>query len=78
MKQIRSYADKSGLKPSFCYYKQWGAKKQIGQGHMQAYPLRFSKSGKAEIEKAYTTHYVDSVRAADLKEGQWQKSIQDL
>lgn len=27
MKQIRSYADKNGLKPPFCYYKQWGVKK---------------------------------------------------
>ena len=27
MKQIRSYAKKSNLKPSFCYYKRWGVKK---------------------------------------------------
>ena len=27
MKQIRSYAKKAGLKPSFCYYKRWGVKK---------------------------------------------------
>lgn len=30
MKQIQSYADKNGLKPSFCYYKQWGVKKRSG------------------------------------------------
>lgn len=70
MKQIRSYADKNGLKPSFCYYKQWGVKKENGQGHRQVYPLRFCKSGKSEIEKAYATHYVDSARIAALKEGQ--------
>lgn len=73
MKQIRSYADKNGLKPSFCYYKQWGAKKKNGQGHKQVYPLRFSKSDKVKIEKAYATHYVDSARIAALKEGQEQK-----
>lgn len=27
MHQIRSYALHSGLKPSSCYYKQWGVKK---------------------------------------------------
>ena len=26
MSQIRKYAEKSKLKPSFCYYKQWGTK----------------------------------------------------
>lgn len=73
MKQIRCYADKSGLNPSFCYYKRWGTKKRNGQGHKPAYPLRFSKSGKAEIEKAYATHYVDSTHIAILKEDQEQK-----
>ena len=78
MKQIRSYADKNGLRPSFCYYKQWGVRKKSGQGHKQVYPLRFSKSGKVEIEKAYATHYVDSIRIAALKERQEQKQIGDL
>lgn len=73
MKQIRCYADQAGLKPSFCYYKKWGTKKKTGQGHKPVYPLRFSKSGKAEIEKAYATHYVDSTRIAALKEEQEQK-----
>lgn len=44
MRQMRVYAEKSGLKPSFCYYKQWGVKKN-GQGHKPVIPLRFSKSG---------------------------------
>lgn len=78
MKQIRCYADKTGLKPSFCYYKRWGTKKRNGQGHKPVYPLRFSKSGKAEIEKAYATHYVDSIRIAALKERQEKKQIGDL
>ena len=28
MHQMRVYAQKTGLKPSFCYYKQWGVKKK--------------------------------------------------
>ena len=78
MKQIRCYADKTGLKPSFCYYKRWGTKKRNGQGHKSVYPLWFSKSGKAEIEKAYATHYVDSIRIAALKERHEKKQIGDL
>ena len=65
MKQIRSYAKKSDLKPSFCYYKRWGVKKK--HGHKPVIPLRFSKSGNPEIEKAYATHYVDLVRVEKLR-----------
>lgn len=65
MGQIRRYAQKTGLKPSFCYYKRWGVKKR--HGHKQVIPLRFSKSGKPEIERAYATHYVDSKRIEQLK-----------
>ena len=67
MKQIRTYAKEAGLKPSFCYYKQWGTKKKTGQGHRPVVQLRFSKSGNPEIEKSYATHYVDPVRTAQLK-----------
>lgn len=66
MKQIRSYAKKAGLKASFCYYKRWGVKKK--HGRKAVIPLRFSKSGTPEIEKAYATHYVDVVRTGQLKE----------
>ena len=65
MKQIRSYAKKTNLRPSFCCYKRWGVKKK--QGHKAVIPLRFSKSGNLEIEKAYATHYVDLGRAEQLK-----------
>lgn len=68
MKQIRDYARKNGLKPSFCCYKRWGVKKPTGQGHKPVIPLRFSKSGNPEIERQYATHYVDSQRIAALKE----------
>lgn len=69
MHQMRDYAQKTGLKPSFCYYKRWGAKKENGQGHKPVVPLRFSKSGNAEIEKSYATHFVDLKRTAQLKAG---------
>ncbi|WP_418751429.1 hypothetical protein [Frisingicoccus sp.] len=67
MKQIRCYANKTGLKPSFCYYKRWGTKKRNGQGLGPAYPLRFSESGKAEIEKVYVTHFLAPKRIEEIK-----------
>ncbi len=67
MHQMRAYAKKAELKPSFCYYKQWGVKKKNGQGHKPVVPLRFSKSGSPEIEKSYATHFVDLKRTAQLK-----------
>ena len=73
MKQIRSYAKKSKLKPSFCYYKRWGVKKK--HGHKPVIPLRFSKSGNPEIEKAYATHYVDLGRAEQLKKEKMEKAV---
>lgn len=73
MKQIRSYAQRSNLKPSFCYYKRWGVKKK--HGHKPVIPLRFSKSGNPEIEKAYATHYVDLGRAEQLKKEKMEKAV---
>lgn len=67
MHQMRLYAQKQHLKPSFCYYKQWGVQKKNGQGHKPVIQLRFSKSGKSEIEREYATHYVDAERTAQLK-----------
>jgi len=67
MHQMRVYAKKTGLKPSFCYYKRWGVKKKGGQGHKPVIPLRFSKSGDPEIERRYATHFVDSKRVSQLK-----------
>lgn len=66
MHQMRVYAQKSGLKPSFCYYKQWGVKKKTGQGHKPVIPLRFSKSRAPEIERWYATHFVDIKQTALL------------
>ncbi len=64
--QIRSYANKSGYKPSFTYYKRWGMKKK--HGVRQTVPLRFSKSGAPEIERAYATHYIDEAQIVKIKE----------
>lgn len=65
--QMRVYAQKAGLKPSFCYYKQWGTKKNDGQGRKPVILLRFSKSGDPEVEKWYATHFVDTKRVAEIK-----------
>ena len=67
MHQMRVYAKKAGLKPSFCCYKQWGVKKKGGQGRKPVIQLRFSKSGQPEIERWYATHFVDTKRVSQLK-----------
>ena len=73
MSQIRKYAEKSNLKPSFCYYKQWGTKVRSAnvpksrKGRKPVIPLRFSKSGKEDIERAYATHFVDVKRTEQIK-----------
>ena len=65
--EMRVYAKKADLKPSFCFYKQWATKKKGSQGKRPAILLRFSKSGRGEIERQYATHFVDSSRAAQQK-----------
>jgi len=49
--EIRVFARKNDLKPSWTYYKRWGCKGKKIQ-------LRFSKSGEEQIERLYATHYV--------------------
>lgn len=51
MKEIKTYAVKNHLKPSWTVYNQWGVK---GRKIL----LRFSKSSDSMIEKAYATHYI--------------------
>ncbi|MCK9524368.1 MAG: hypothetical protein M0R49_00350 [Limnochordia bacterium] len=63
MRQMRVYAQQNGLKPSFCFYKQWGTSNK----GRPAKSLRFSKSGSPDIEKWYATHFVDPKRIAELK-----------
>ena len=52
LKEMRRYADRNGLKPSFTCYKQWGRK------NTPTIKLRFSKTGNEYMEKLYATHYV--------------------
>jgi len=78
MRQMMVYARKSGLKPSFCYYKRWAVKKKNGQGHKPVLPLRFSKSGNPEIERWYATHFVDVKKAAMLKEAAQAKTEETI
>ena len=66
LREMYACAKAQNLKPSFCYYKRWGVKKK-GQGRRTVLPLRFSRSGDAEIERRYATHYVDEKRIAQLK-----------
>ena len=68
MREIRAYAQKSGLKPSVTIYKQWAVKKKSGQGHKPVIRLRFGKSGDPDIERWYSTHFVDAKKIAELKE----------
>ena len=58
--EMRVYAKKGNLKPSFCVYKRWAVKKKNGQGKKPVIKLRFSKSGSEDIEKWYATHFVDN------------------
>lgn len=51
MKELRAFARQNNLRPSWTSYNQWGVK-----GRKR--PLRFSKSGNPNIEKAYATHYI--------------------
>lgn len=49
-------------------YKQWAVKKKSGQGHKPVIRLRFSKSGDPDIERWYSTHFIDAKKIAELKE----------
>jgi len=60
MHEIRVYANKNGLKPSWTCYHQWGKNNDI--------KLRFSKTGDEKIERHYTTYFVDTKRIAELKQ----------
>ena len=61
--EMRVYAKKGNLKPSFCVYKKWAVKKKNGQGKKPVIKLRFSKSGSEDI-----THFVDTKKIEKIKE----------
>ena len=57
IKEIRAYANKHNLKPSWTFYRKWGKKTKVGgQGKGIAVKLRFPKSGDENIERQYATH----------------------
>ena len=55
LEEMKRYAGKNDLKPSFTFYKQWGRKNK------STVQLRFSKTGNEYIEKLYATHYVKTI-----------------
>ena len=63
--EIRDYARKHDLKPSWTFYNKWGKKKKDSTG--KSIKLRFSKSGDENIEKQYATHYVGQHKIAEAK-----------
>jgi len=58
-REIRVYARKHDLKPSWTAYNRWGKGSRTR--------LRFSKSGDENIEKLYATHYVSRVKVEEAK-----------
>ena len=60
LREMRAYANASGLKPSQTFYRQWGRKGK-------AVALRFSKTGEENIERSYATHYISPARIAERK-----------
>jgi len=64
--EIRAYARKHNLKPSWTFYKRWGDNKKGAK--VKATKLRFSKSGDENIEKQYATHYISQQKSAVAKE----------
>ena len=62
MKQVRAYASKNNLKPSWTFYRQFGRKDK-----KPAIKLRFTRSGNEDIERAYATHYISPIRVDEIK-----------
>jgi hypothetical protein len=64
MREIRLYAKKANLKPSWTDYRKWGTKNSQAQKPR----LQFSKSGNEQIERQYATHYVNQHIVKQAKE----------
>ena len=61
MKEVRAYARSHDLQPRMTVYTN----------------LRFSVSGAIDIEKNYSTHYIDKERIRQLKEDKNNKTVSD-
>jgi hypothetical protein len=64
-REIRAYAQKHGLKPSWTDYRKWGK----GENRR----LRFSKSGDEQVERLYATHYVGQSKIGEAAERKVKK-----
>lgn len=64
MHAIRHYAYEHHLKPSYTVYKKYGKGNQ---------KLLFSRYGRADVERNYATHYLDSERIQALKEEKYHE-----
>ena len=52
LQEMKRYATRNDLKPSFTFYKQWGRKNK------STIKLKFTKTGNEYMENLYATHYV--------------------
>ena len=59
MREMRAFAKKNDLKPSWTYYHGWAKHKSA--------KLRFSKSGNEDIERSYATHFISHKTLDALK-----------
>ncbi|MDR0301742.1 MAG: hypothetical protein LBI04_05440 [Treponema sp.] len=67
--EIRVFAQKNNLKPSWTDYRKWGKGTNTR--------LRFSKSGNEQIERLYATHYVSGRKVDEAKERRAAKKNTD-
>jgi len=58
--EIRVYAQRYNLKPSWTDYRQWGKGRHAR--------LRFSRSGDKRVEELYATHYVSQAKVEEAKQ----------
>ena len=62
--EIRAYARKHDLKPSWTDYRRWKSKPGKDAPNIR---LRFSKSGDEDIERQYATHYVGENKISEAR-----------
>ena len=65
--EIRAFAKKNDLKPSWTFYKKWRGGKSKGKTTTKSAKLRFSKSGNENIENQYSTHYISRRKVEEAK-----------
>ena len=67
LREMREFAGKNNLKPSWTFYKRWSGGK-VKRKSAQPEKLRFSKSGAENIERSYATHYISQKTLDRLKD----------